>query len=176
MNESKMNESKMNESKMQAILMDYVMEKKRHQFAIPNLTSLYRWEADLISATRAWFVHEFEIKISKSDFVADSKKIWKHLQLKTDYKGWRSPNYFWYAINGFTVEVEDVPEYAGLLQIKWHENFKRYDVTVIKSAPRLHLKKMTEKERMNVNRWLGYKLKNMYLSKFSIKCVSVNYV
>ena len=47
-------------------------------YEIPNVY-LYDWESDFISVTRAGYIHEYEIKISKSDFNNDAKsKTHKH--------------------------------------------------------------------------------------------------
>lgn len=151
----------MNEAIMQATLMRWAMDDKKHQLAIPNITTLYPWEADLISATNSWLVHEYEVKVSRSDFLADANKRHKHRLLETATYPPRLPNYFWYAINGFDVTPDEVPAYAGLLRVDpekvWWER-----VTVVKSAPRLHTHKLAEKRRLDIARWLSYKLKNLY--------------
>ena len=43
----------------------------------------------MVSVTKAGFVHEFEIKISRSDFFADAKKVEKHCTIRN---GWRELN------------------------------------------------------------------------------------
>jgi len=177
----------MNESMMQAVLMQHAIAK-RYQLTAPNLAMLYAWEADLISATNAWLVHEYEIKVSRSDFLADSNKRAKHASLAREFasspgprkprdevmqslldQGWldldlsrKTPNYFWYATNGFEIDPSEIPHYAGWLRIKWHERFGRYGVRVEKQAPRLHSEKLSERKRLNLARWLSYKLSNMY--------------
>lgn len=173
---------KMTESLVQSVLMGYVMDQKNHQMALPNLTVLYNWECDLVSVTKAWLVHEFEIKLSKSDFKADFKKEGKHddlnqrfsrksthrppqtpmqqrlIEMNPHYFKRRTPNYFWYVIGG-EFEV-DVPPYAGLMRIR--KRGKHFRAIVAKPAPRIHSEKMKEKNRLNAARWLSYKLKNEY--------------
>jgi len=57
-------------------------------YEIPNVY-LYDWESDFISVTRAGYIHEYEIKISKSDFKNDVKsKSGKHEVVQC---GCRSP-------------------------------------------------------------------------------------
>ena len=177
----------MNEKQMQAILMNWVMGEKNHQWAAPNLTPLYHWEADLVSSTKAGLLHEYEIKVSRADFLADAKKIEKHSDLvhrylngskprtqpRNDYERMlikaglsiptaRTPNYFWYAVNGFEVEAREVVDYAGLLRVIWRERCGRHVVEVVRTAPRLHRGKVEGGDILRVNRWLAYKLKNMY--------------
>lgn len=156
----------MNESTMQAILMDYCMEEKKHRLVLPNVTLLYRWEADLLSATKSWLVHEFEIKLTASDYAADMKKRRKHAELLRVFNSGHDsptvPNYFWYVIHGF--ETPQPPPYAGLLRMKKFNNphFKGWYPVVEHEAPRLHGRKLSEGVRIDATRWLSYKLKNIY--------------
>lgn len=160
----------MNESHAQAILMSWCMEKKNHRFVLPNTRSVYyKWEADLLSATRAWLVHEYEIKLSLSDYRADANKEWKHDVLKRKYKEnypLKSPNYFWYVVYGFDLTPQDVPTYAGLIEIAWHGGWGRHYVKVLKKAPRLHGDKLNKKVREKLAKWLSYKLKNEYVAAY----------
>ena len=132
------------ESTIQAVLMGYAMETKKHQFAVPNVTLIYPWEADMISVTSSWLVHEYEIKISRSDFIADKNKKMKHSDLRQRYSTGEemrkpktaheralfdmgltspfkrsTPNYFWYVTNGFDIETAEIPSYAGWMTVEW---------------------------------------------------------
>ncbi len=60
-----------------------------HQLYCPNTTTVFPWEADLVSVTRSNFIHEYEIKISRSDFLADFKKT-KHRLLKEKWSNGHS--------------------------------------------------------------------------------------
>ncbi|MBP8055170.1 MAG: hypothetical protein KA314_04980 [Chloroflexi bacterium] len=162
----------MNEATMQAILMRYAMEEKHHEIAIPNITEIYRWEADVLSVTRAFLTHEFEIKVSKADYLADRKKKRKHEWLAapplTDYWGApkaHTPNYFWFATSGF--EIDNLPPYAGWLVITPDKSRRYgYSLKIRKDAPKLHQLKLEDKARLNLSRWLSYKLKNMYQAAY----------
>ena len=158
----------MNESKMQAVLMRWAMEEKKHQLVIPNNTILYSWEADLISVTKTWLVHEFEVKVSRADFLKDKKKRHKHYSLEMGKSFSHTPNYFWYAVSGFKVELHEVPSYAGLMRVEKNEHptYFSYTMKVEKPAPRIHTGKLREKYRIDAGRWLSYKLKNMYHTHF----------
>jgi len=57
-----------------------------HKLHCPNTTSVFPWEADLVSLTRAELSHEFEIKITRADFKADFKKD-KHRLLRDKFRG-----------------------------------------------------------------------------------------
>lgn len=156
----------MNERTMQAVLMRYAMEEKGHEIAIPNITTIYRWEVDVLSVTRAFLTHEFEIKVSKADYLRDIKKRYKHYCLSTEVlAAHMSPNYFWYVTWGF--EIDGPPHYAGWLSVVPHEHGSiGYEVLVRKSAPRIHPLKMSDHTRLKLSRWLSFKLKNMYQNTY----------
>lgn len=158
----------MNESTMQAIIMRYAMEEKKHEITIPNITMFYRWEADVLSITKSLLVHEFEIKIAKSDYQRDHEKKYKHYCLSTEVlASHMAPNYFWYATWGF--EIEELPPYAGWVAVVPDERkWKRYAYSVVvrKAAPRLHTLKIDDGKRLKLSRWLSFKLKNMYETSY----------
>ncbi len=185
----------MNESTMQAIMMRWVMDWKQHQLAVPNIKSIYPWEADLISATKAWLTHEYEIKVSRADFLADKNKKSKHRDLAcqfgnterqplTEVEGkfmeWgirskqpQTPNYFWYVTNGFEIEESELPPYAGWIRVGVETSTHWWNTVIVeREAPRLHSDKLSEKNREGINRWLSYKLKNMYLHRYVRKIVT----
>lgn len=154
----------MNEATMQAVIMRYAMEEKKHEITIPNLTLFYRWEADVLSITKSMLVHEFEIKVAKSDYQRDREKKYKHYCLSTEVLApHMAPNYFWYVTWGF--EIEKLPPYAGWLEVVPNQRGRRkyaYSVIVRKEAPRLHVLKLDDGKRLKLSRWLSFKLKNMY--------------
>lgn len=153
-----------------------------HDGGCPNVY-VYSWESDMLSITKAGFVHECEIKVTKSDFNADSKKVEKHCVLKN---GWRElhewelrhkekipawgnphlnstgkidmirPNYFWYVCPADMVKVENVPEYAGLIYIN-----DSHWLDIIKQAKRLHKDKITDKQKNHIIRSFEFKYWNL---------------
>lgn len=145
--------------------------------AAPNIRSLYYWEADLLSVTPARLVHEFEIKVSLADFRADKNKKAKHSDLLARHNGpkrkavspqrplfyrgtsSRTPNYFWYATNGFSLADEEIPDYAGWLEVNFNDG---WDAVVKKEAPRLHMDKVTHEQINKLGRSLSYRLMDAY--------------
>lgn len=111
--------------------------------------------------SKSGYTYEFEIKISRSDFKADFKKVEKHtlLGMKENFKvipghyweGRRyspahtdvrildrrklTPNRFYYVTPKGLLTVSDIPEYAGLLEIEGKK------VRITKTAPLLHKEK-----------------------------------
>jgi len=44
---------------------------KNHELVVPNCGMAFGWESDLVSVTKAGIAHEFEIKVSRSDWLAE---------------------------------------------------------------------------------------------------------
>jgi hypothetical protein len=150
----------MNESYVQAALMWWCLDVKNHYTVEPNTAMIYRWEADLLSVTKAGFVHEFEVKISKSDYREDFKKVDKHIVLRD--RSVAGPNYFWYATFAFDIEP---PEYAGWIRILPNPK-QLFDCTVMKPAPLLHKNKIEPAKLMKIAHLLAWSLKAMYIERY----------
>lgn len=137
---------------------------------IPNCYLTYG-EADLIGFTKAKYMHEYEIKISKSDFKADFKnKFSKHLNYKKiiisglDFQKHfiNIPNYFNYVCPKGLIDVADIPEYAGLIYVNESYNI----LEPVKSPPKLHKRKFTEAQ---INKYL----QNLYWKYWNL-CKKLN--
>ena len=137
----------MNEKSIQIELYKDLSRRSR-LFTVPNISTGYG-EADLFSLTKAMFSHEYEIKVSRSDFKADFKhKHYKHAiysgecGLRPSHE--RPPNHFWYAVPEGLISVDEVPHYAGLIEICTHPDQQRVYVKEIKPAPKLHKEKVSQ--------------------------------
>jgi hypothetical protein len=111
---------------------------------------------DVASLSKSGMLHEFEVKISRSDFMADKKKKvvkFSHYDMKNEKS---SPNYFYYVCPEGLIKPDEIPVYAGLYYCNGE------DIELIKNAKRIHkapgdiqriLKKML---RLNIQRqYLG---------------------
>jgi len=84
---------------------------------------LYGWESDYLAFSKAGYVWEAEIKISRQDFLADLKnKTEKHRFLRETIKGENTvpvPNHFVYVCPEGVIRPEDIDglPYAGLLWV-----------------------------------------------------------
>lgn len=151
---------------------------KNHPLTIPNCgAGCVMGEADLISVTKARYVHEVEIKRSREDFRRDFRqKEDKHKALEQGYRRvreWRSrpdetivyANYFWFAWPEGLVNEDQIPEYAGLLEVKDNARVveSRYidrqarppTVMETKKAPRLNTEKIDDDAFMYIARGLS---------------------
>lgn len=107
-------------------------------------------ECDVMAVSKADYIYEYEIKISKSDFKADFKKEKHKLIMEKKFvnesKTWRipfyAPNYFYFVVPENLVTLDEIPEYAGLIYLKKNEREIEY-FEIIKKAPLLHKTKAT---------------------------------
>lgn len=119
-------------------------------YSMPNV-HIFCNESDFVTITKAGYVDEYEIKISRSDFLADRKKhrhkAYEYLSPWNWREGWsgnethiypnaRYPNRFWYVTPVGLVAESDLPDFAGLIEI----TDNRF-VNVIRKAPQLHKEK-----------------------------------
>ena len=73
-------DTSLNEKKIQSILGSFIASPK---YSVEGLF-VFRWESDKLLWTKAWYIYEFEIKISRSDYKNDFKhKAEKHLLLNS---------------------------------------------------------------------------------------------
>ena len=157
---------KFSEEYIQKKLNSFFAESTK-KYVVENLF-VFEWESDKLIITRSGYAYEFEVKISKSDFKADFKKedkhtilegkkeflpsydkvldVWKELQAD-NYRTakFKKPNYFYYAVPEGLIDVNDVPEYAGLIYVLPEGEKESKDgkwcwdgFYVVKSAPKLH--------------------------------------
>lgn len=158
------------EKDAQNLLMEKFCFKKNHEIAVPNITTCHDfWEADLLSMTKSFLLHEFEIKLSRSDFAKEKRIIENCLddgcklrrfeslskQLSENSDLGIAPNYFWYCAPSGVIKEEEIPDYAGL--IEFYEFRKEDRINIIKPAPRLHSGKASDKVIYSMMRSLNFR-------------------
>jgi len=142
--------------------------KKGHYAVIPNISWAWlEWEADLLSITKSGYIHEYEIKVTQSDFKHDfrKKKHWhfrSSLKVKSVHKSTRMPNCFWYVAPLKAIPL-CIPDYAGLILVQGN----RYGLKseIIKKPTILHRNKLSEKGRKAMLRSLMFKYWNIAREK-----------
>lgn len=141
---------------------------KNSRYVVPNIYLFdhpYK-ETDLLIVKDNGYTYDIEIKVSRSDFNADFKKVHKHSILEHGYylmkkggtrliNGKRKrlkagdrvpserPNRFYFAVPEGLIKKSEVPKYAGLLHIKKDGSIKK-----IKEAPSLHKLKIDVEPRL----------------------------
>lgn len=97
-----------------------IYKDRRFQDCFPNIHT-ERWggsEADVIYLTASQRVWMYEIKIVKSDFLADLKKERHKRLMNRDFnKMIIKPSRFYYVTHGFELCSEEIPDYAGWLTV-----------------------------------------------------------
>ena len=112
------------------------------------------WEYDVLSLNKSGNITEFEVKISRGDFLADKKKRkFKYYESKVERL---MPNRFYYVCPAFMISTNEIPSYAGLI---WYD--KDGDLVVIKKAPLIH--KLKHNRQMIESKIIRLKCERMYL-------------
>jgi len=151
-----------------------------HIISVPNTMSVCGWESDILSVNYTRYLNEYEIKVNYNDFKNDALK-YKHIYYKDegrytpkDYM--MMPNRFWYVIHSFSVEIAEIPPYAGLIYV-----YDEFNSEIIKKAPLLHKTKVTadfiEKMTRSQNKkfWKQRDNKNMYVRRHGAKSILKEY-
>ena len=142
----------MNERDIQLAIYTY-----RHRIsAFPLMLSniyLWNWESDILFITPSGFAHEFEIKISYSDFKADGNKKGKHQRLSDNiYNIPNRPATFTYVCPPDIIPVSAIPDYTGLAYVIEVDKYYQEDpdkclsLKYIKTPKRRKVEPLTDKK------------------------------
>ena len=171
----------MDSKAIQEILMKSMYPTSKDLF-ITNFKGCGLEECDLLRVTKSNIIYEYEIKISKKDFLNDFKKLYKHNKLKGIFpekynEEWYlnntgtagRPNYFYYVCPQDLIKESEIPIYSGLIYISDNH------MTVIKKAPKLHSLKVTNilirkiADLLSVRRIFGSSYMNYTIKQNNIK-------
>ena len=120
-------------AKILMALEDWYTPALGYYFPLKNAYPFKRWETDFY-CNKQGVDYEFEVKISRSDFMADFKKKDKHKAM-IEPKG-LCPHRFFYVCPKELIGKEEVPQYAGL--IYYSDEYGLSKLRVVKRAPRIH--------------------------------------
>ncbi len=131
----------MNKTKdIQRLFAKYLVESGR-EFLCENFSHTLA-EMDICLLSKSNLIHEFEVKISRSDFLADKKKRkWSYYQQAfidwklpgQEFYVRKCPNYFFYVCPNRLIGIDEIPSYAGLY---WVDDDG--SITLKKKAKKLH--------------------------------------
>lgn len=134
-----------------AIYREYCIIYKNFSAMVPNCYTLLENECDVFGLRKSGLTDEFEIKISRQDFLIDSKK---KVRFKEDKKysdwilkseayqqGLMPTNHFWYVAPQGLIHISEIPEYAGFLEV-----LPSGIIMTRKVAPKTKKLKMPDKE------------------------------
>lgn len=115
--------------------------RKQHSLYVPNVYFYNYNESDFISVTKTNYVHEYEIKISKSDFKAETKK---NRPIKA--------NFFWFVVPDGLIAEKDIPKGTGLIYVCCDHRRNYYFCEVKVKAKRRHRTKITSEKKCELLR------------------------
>jgi len=158
-------------TRLELDLLEFMRFSKRLDPCCPNIYTPRWFESDWAGVTvQSLFWHEFEIKVSVSDYRADFKKG-KPAPYDMQYTGphkWYpayteskhttlarmeapGPNYFWFVVPDTIAEKIEPPKYAGLLIHKTVTKGRQM-ITIKKPAPRRHREKVSARFMSSMSR------------------------
>lgn len=124
----------------------------------PNVF-LKKHEADIFLVTPSGYLYEYEVKITRSDFFADFKKTNKHDLVKSG----RRSNYFTYITPKDLVKLDEIPRYAGLIEVDCI-----YEVDVFKFTERFDSPSWKEPRLMGLQSKSAIKLSSEKLGSMHL--------
>ncbi len=151
-----------------AHVVSHELNKRFNKLTAPNvcLEHCYVWdtryESDFAVITPGLFVHEYEIKLTRKDFLQDFKKNYglKHRYIDSGRSGLAT---FTFVVRKGLVSIEDIPDHYGFFEFE----FRGVDKAVIeevRKAPRLkNAKGLDSKSIFRIFKNLSYRhhLKNV---------------
>ena len=91
-------------------------EVLKHNLPCENVSFPIQYECDVLSIKKSGYITEFEVKISRSDFLADKKKNKWYLYADPVYNRYK-PNYFNYVCPDGLIQADEIPPFAGLIYL-----------------------------------------------------------
>lgn len=145
-----------------------IMAEQKANFCLPRYTPVGWWECDVIEVTKAGYWREYEIKLTRQDFLNDAMKYkrtreWlgagqgyrvakKHTMLAERHKD--GPNAFIFVTKKGIVTEADIPVWAGWAEVERRENSHlipyRFSIIPRRPAPKLHTHKLEERVRKHM--------------------------
>lgn len=142
---------------------------KSCQIAAPN-GYFYTWESDLLMISKTGFATEYEVKLSVQDFKrdVDKKGNWKNgVQISkyaSLYRG-LGPNRFFYVFPNGLIHPDQVPEWAGIIEIISYrygekDQYEYISPSITRQPKWLHKNKVDQSLIQKVQTCLYYKVFN----------------
>ena len=157
---------KLTEGIMINALRYFIIGKRNYMAFCPRVHNFFgmKSESDVIAINTNGYLVEFEVKLTKADFLKDKdkiisinrKRINKH---KLYEQGGGSAMFYFVAPKGI-LTIDDIPEWAGLIEVVNREYIKYGTVLVcnnVKNAKKLNKRKATDKEIEKLLRLLSFK-------------------
>lgn len=138
---------------------------------MPHYTPKDWWECDVAHFTEARYLTEYEIKLSRSDFLADLRKERqsfycrerrysvvsggtverKHQMIRAGH----GPKQFYFVCPEGLLRPDELPEYAGLIYVTWPNDGRGWRAQTVRPAERLKARKF-DQQVIDHCRGVGY--------------------
>lgn len=153
------------------------MQDRNANIIVPNIY-FGSCEADVLELTPAGYLHEYEIKISRSDLFGDAQKVVKGNYHRTEDGLWRREriskhqelqngarvNTFNFVVPTGLISTEECPSWAGLIYASWYGD--RIMFNQVKNPKRLSKEKLgTEKVIRQMYRSTYFRFHIYHLAK-----------
>jgi hypothetical protein len=136
-------------------------DRYQRSFCLPRFTPGGWWECDMFEITASGYFREYEVKLSRSDFLRDTHKEKEKLPraygeprvLERKHEmlargATHGPTAFWYVTPVGLLTIQEVPDYAGLIEMHdrgaTHSAW-RWSEKEVRKAPKLHREKIDPK-------------------------------
>jgi hypothetical protein len=128
---------------------------RNHTPVCENVSCIYSWEVDLFSINPGGYCYEFEVKISRQDFLKDRKK--KKWAMQEWKKKTHIPNYMSYVCPKDLIKIDEIPSFSGLYY------YSDSEIIEIK-APKLRHDEKSDRKEINM------KLARLYSQRNFLGC------
>lgn len=153
-----------------------VANRWRRNFVLPHYTPRSWFECDVYEVTEAGYFREYEVKTSRGDFFRDAAKkmpdSWRwDGSVKVDLPGRvkhqslaardvRGPARFWFVTPPGLVTVDELPDFAGLIEVGPSDRGRMPTEREIRKAPQLHKEPATVDHARGICYWRLHALRN----------------
>lgn len=134
------------------IIKDY----QEKDICLPNFFYHF-WECDIFRLQRNGFIIEYEVKMTKSDFYADFKKVQGSIEKHNHILSGKRCNRFYFVIPEGIIKEEEVPHYCGLITFDGHR------LNVVRNAKLLSKEKVGYEYYQTLAEKLFYRLRDAKL-------------
>lgn len=132
-------------------------DKWSNDIVLPNFYC-WQYEMDIFKMTSSWYIIEYEIKVSRSDFYNDFQKWYRGEKHKL-LKDWKLDcNRFFFVVPRWLVSKDEVPNHCGLIYYDEDVHYLDGRFEIQKGAKILHKNKKTKD-----NTFLIYLIKKLAL-------------
>lgn len=151
---------------------------RRRTFACPNYTPKDWWECDVFELTKTGRFREYEVKLSRADFLADkwkAERYWDEpsrnykFRRKHDFLTARDsagPTQFWFVTTEDLISSHEIPGWAGLIWASPSPRCKapwNIRLETIRQAPKLHNEQADENIRSHLFRTFYHRFQWWYI-------------